>query len=826
MNLLQMSFCGAVMILVVALMRVAAIDRLPKRTFLVLWGIVMLRLLVPFEVPSEFSVYSLARRDSVKELVDVPVGEYSWFGGVWDVGHTQGNVAWQVMAVDGKSGQQSVDSDNGAVGQNLSETGKGSDRQQLVGNVVMETGQGAASEEYTIMWQPDTSRAGFATTFLSGMWSALRDNIRMALWGIGALFCAVFFVVTYVRCRREFSMSLPVENEFVAQWMEMRLSQRERFFHGFCHKTQVRVSDRVDTPLTYGVFRPVILLPKKLEWEETGQLEYILWHEFMHIYHCDTVMKLLAVFVCCIHWFNPLVWLMYILLNRDVELACDESVVRRKGVSEKSVYANVLINMEAERNRIRPLCSNLSLNAIEKRIRSIMVIRRFSMGAVAIAVGLVMSVTVVFATSAVPEAEKNISTNADITAEEYGMLNVLRFDGYEDMSVAEYRDRVLAATAADEERQLLNRLFSNKNLYEMRNSDEIASYLFYVLRPLTAQRWIETVFKGSILPEDIALPQKEVQGLGYRITMYVQNVNDLSVGEYVDAIRGVTDGLSRTMAGKCEEEYASESYMKTGIQQAVDSLQKEWSTYKLQVDIEFEYESINWQEETHSKKEMEDWKERYTDVLVYYADAGTENSEYLPGTEEDYRKILLLRQPGYRYKEMSVADFDRELLEWSAENYQSYDRIMNDIFREDIQVELSEEEKYFITHTVYLAALSNGRRDYEDPGALEQSIPLSLYFNKKPNASQTMYIWDSMGCHISYYITDKDTVTVGERDQCIGAMMDEVEYLWDEMDAGDVIEMKQGDFQSKVVDLAKKYSTKDITLWSICSSYYLGWGMI
>lgn len=117
-------------------------------------------------------------------------------------------------------------------------------------------------------------------------------------------------------------------------------------------------------------------------------------------------MKLLAVFVCCIHWFNPLVWLMYILLNRDVELACDESVVRRKGVSEKSVYANVLINMEAERNRIRPLCSNLSLNAIEKRIRSIMVIRRFSMGAVAIAVGLVMSVTVVFATSAVPEAEK------------------------------------------------------------------------------------------------------------------------------------------------------------------------------------------------------------------------------------------------------------------------------------------------------------------------------------------------------------------------------------------------------------------------------------
>ncbi len=824
MSLLQMSFCGAVMILVVALMRIVAIDRLPKRTFLVLWGIIMLRLLVPFEIPSEFSVYSLAEQDPVKELVDAPVGEVGWFGKVWDVWGMQDAVAWRVETVGG-SGRQISDSGKGTAGQNLAKTGE-ADEQLSVRCSVMADGQEGAVQG-TVNIKQDVRRTGWAATFLQKIGSMLRDNVLLIVWGIGALVCAVFFVVTYVRCRREFSMSLPAENEFVKQWMEMRLAQGKRFFHGFCHKTQVRVSDRVDTPLTYWVFRPVILLPKKLEWEETGQLEYILWHEYMHIYHCDTVVKLLAVFVCCIHWFNPLVWLMYILLNRDVELACDESVVRRKGVNEKSVYANILINMEAERNRIRPLCSNLSLNAIEKRIRSIMVIRRFSIGAVAVAIGLVTSVTVVFATSAVPKMDKTIPSNVDFTAEEYEMLSALRFDGYEDMSVAEYRDKVLAATSSDEYREVLSRFFVDKKLYEMRGTDEMASFLFYALRPLTAQWWTQSFFYGCILPEDIDPPQKEMQGLGYGINLYVSNADDLSVGEYVDTVCGVTEELSKTMEAKSREELADEEYMRAEIQQAVEALQKKWSTYRLKVGIEFEYKSINDQETEHPEKEIEEWKNHYSDGRMYYVNTARNGSEQEPGTKEDYRKILLLRQPGYRYKDMSVADFDRAVFEWSVENYESYDRIMNDILLDDFQVELSEEEKDFITHTINIAAISNrvmsNGSNFE---GLEQGVSLNLFYNKNSAVNQSAYVWDNMNCHVSYSVTDKDTVTVGERDQCMGGMMDEVERLWNEMDAEAALEMKQGEFQTKVVDLTKKYSSKNVTLSSLCSNYYLGWWMI
>ena len=135
---------------------------------------------------------------------------------------------------------------------------------------------------------------------------------------------------------------------------------------------------------------------------------------------------------------------------------------------------------------------------------------------------------------------------------------------------------------------------------------------------------------------------------------------------------------------------------------------------------------------------------------------------------------------------------------------------MNDILLDDFQVELSEEEKDFITHTINIAAISNrvmsNGSNFE---GLEQGVSLNLFYNKNSAVNQSAYVWDNMNCHVSYSVTDKDTVTVGERDQCMGGMMDEVERLWNEMDAEAALEMKQGEFQTKVVDLTKKYSSKN-----------------
>ena len=134
----------------------------------------------------------------------------------------------------------------------------------------------------------------------------------------------------------------------------------------------VRQSDRISAPLTYGIFRPVILMPKKMDWKNEKQLQYVLSHEYVHICRYDTVTKLVATLALCIHWFNPFVWVMYILFNRDIELACDESVIRQFGEKSKSAYSLMLINMEATKSGLLPFCNNFSKNAIEERITAVM----------------------------------------------------------------------------------------------------------------------------------------------------------------------------------------------------------------------------------------------------------------------------------------------------------------------------------------------------------------------------------------------------------------------------------------------------------------------
>ena len=149
--------------------------------------------------------------------------------------------------------------------------------------------------------------------------------------------------------------------------------------------------------MTYGLFHPVILLPKNTDWENKQQLRYILFHEYVHICHYDTAFKALAAIALCIHWFNPMVWVLYILFNRDIELACDECVIRRFG--GRSDYARMLISMEERKNRFDPFCNNFSKNAIEERIESIMKIKKASIITLLLAGIVVVGTAGVFATS-------------------------------------------------------------------------------------------------------------------------------------------------------------------------------------------------------------------------------------------------------------------------------------------------------------------------------------------------------------------------------------------------------------------------------------------
>ena len=118
------------------------------------------------------------------------------------------------------------------------------------------------------------------------------------------------------------------------------------------------------------LLRPVILVPAALDWTEHKTLHYIFAHEYVHIRRFDAAVKLLLAGALCVHWFNPLAWVMYVLANRDLELSCDERVMDALGGREKASYALTLINMEEARSRCFSPYNHFSKLAIEERIRS------------------------------------------------------------------------------------------------------------------------------------------------------------------------------------------------------------------------------------------------------------------------------------------------------------------------------------------------------------------------------------------------------------------------------------------------------------------------
>ena len=141
-------------------------------------------------------------------------------------------------------------------------------------------------------------------------------------------------------------------------------------------------------------------MPKKTDWTDETALRYVLEHEFVHIQRFDVLSKLLLIAAVCVHWFNPLVWVMYVLANRDLELSCDETVLRRFGGDVRAAYARVLIRMEAARGGFAPLCNHFGKTAIEERITAIMKTKRITIVSLGLAALLVAGTVTVFATSA------------------------------------------------------------------------------------------------------------------------------------------------------------------------------------------------------------------------------------------------------------------------------------------------------------------------------------------------------------------------------------------------------------------------------------------
>ena len=307
MSIWDMSLSGGTMILVTALVRLIAREHLPRRAYVALWMMSILRLLVPLKITFRHSVYGLLARTATQaELPSV----------ITAAGTPTGFSIWPII--------------------------------------------------------------GF---------------VGMAVMG-------VTFAVSYIRCILTFRGSLPMENEYIDKWL---------LSHPFRWRVEVRTIQGLRTPLTYGFFCPVILLPAEAEGWESDKLDMILCHEYTHIKRFDGILKLLAILALCVHWWNPAVWLMVALLDRDIELACDGEVVDQFGPESRARYAHFLIDLKAPESAALPV-AGFGQNVTEKRIRGVMSHKQATRIAATVSAILVVNIVALFATAESPQAPETVLT--------------------------------------------------------------------------------------------------------------------------------------------------------------------------------------------------------------------------------------------------------------------------------------------------------------------------------------------------------------------------------------------------------------------------------
>lgn len=159
---------------------------------------------------------------------------------------------------------------------------------------------------------------------------------------------------------------------------------------------RVRVCDRISSPFVLGVIFPKIYIPSTLGEED---MRYVMEHEKTHIKRGDHLWKPLGFLLLSVYWFNPILWAAYILMSRDIELACDEGVIKQLGEDSKKAYSEALINCSAPRRLVTACPLAFGEVGVKERIKRVLNYKKPAFWIIILAVVSCVVVAICFLTN-------------------------------------------------------------------------------------------------------------------------------------------------------------------------------------------------------------------------------------------------------------------------------------------------------------------------------------------------------------------------------------------------------------------------------------------
>jgi len=201
-------------------------------------------------------------------------------------------------------------------------------------------------------------------------------ELAATVWIVGVAVLLIYALVSYLLIRRKVSASLRL---------------RENIY----------LCDYIESPFILGILRPRIYLPSSLD---QSQWPHVLAHEQAHLHRRDHWWKPLGFSILCVYWFNPVLWLAYILLCRDIELACDERVIRDMDTRQKQDYTTALLECSMPRYLVAACPLAFGEVGVKERVKSVLNYKKPAFWIILIALVLCIAAAVCFLTDPVGES--------------------------------------------------------------------------------------------------------------------------------------------------------------------------------------------------------------------------------------------------------------------------------------------------------------------------------------------------------------------------------------------------------------------------------------
>ena len=276
--------------------------------------------------------------------------------------------------------------------------------------------------------------------------------VMFGVWAFGASAMALYGIISYVLLMRKLRTAVKTEES-------------------------VYESDRISTAFSAGFFPPKIYVPCGL-FEEERKL--IIAHERVHIKRLDYIIKPVAFLGLTVHWFNPLIWLAFAFMTKDMELSCDEAVLKIFGAGEKKAYSEALLRVSIKRSGLADSYNFLPLafaeTGIKGRVKNVLKYKKPTLVVTVLAAAVVISACVVLGTNAKEDNAVNseLVKNSDIEYVEFrrGVMN--RITDVNGNNICLYDDRGEFGKASENSGVYYKRAFVEGDIYLNLNSSTVS----------------------------------------------------------------------------------------------------------------------------------------------------------------------------------------------------------------------------------------------------------------------------------------------------------------------------------------------------------------